>query len=487
MPIHTALQDGLPMVILAGDSAAWGEDRAHDPGAQWLHSLSDPGGPSTQAEPYTKWSATVSHVEALPGMLEHACRVAMSAPMGPTLLSVPMEISLAEVRADLVRATPVTRHATRPPAELVEELAPRLVNSQAPVIVTEYAGREPGNLARLVELAECLAIPVVEASVPTCTNFPTEHPLHVGYDARRHVDAADLVVLIGTRAPWHPASRRPAGGASVIAMHESPGNPTLPTWNYPVDLFVPGSLDLGLEDLLAAVKELRPRVPQSRLDERRRAVAAEHQRLRADLQARVDRWSVETPLRDGYVLSELAKLLPEDAVVLEETTTTHALINRCLPRRREGDFFSRLTGGLGVMLCQALGVKYAQPEKLVVCLVGDGAFYYNPVLACLGLSQEYELPTLTVVFDNRSYVAMEASLLRFYPEGAAARTGVHYGGPISPATDYAGLARLYGGFGVRAERPEEVRPAFEDAIAATRQGRLAIVHLVVAPDFSRGG
>ena len=139
------------------------------------------------------------------------------------------------------------------------------------------------------------------------------------------------------------------------------------------------------------------------------------------------------------------------------------------------------------MLCQALGVKYAQPEKLVISLVGDGAFYYNPVLACLGLSQEYDLPTLTVVFDNRSYVAMEASLLRFFPEGAAARTGVHYGGPISPPTDYAGLARLYGGLGVRVERPEEVRPAFEEAIQATRAGRTALVQLVVAPDFTRGG
>jgi acetolactate synthase-1/2/3 large subunit len=180
-------------------------------------------------------------------------------------------------------------------------------------------------------------------------------------------------------------------------------------------------------------------------------------------------------------------VLPDDAAVVEETTTTHALINRYVPRRREGDYYSRVTGGLGVMMCQALGVKYARPDKLVVSLMGDGAFYYNPVLACLGLSQEYDLPTLTCVFDNRSYVAMEAALLRFYPEGAAARTGVHYGGPISPATDYAGLAPLYGGFGARVERPEEVRPALEAAIQAVRGGQLAIVQLVVAPDFARGG
>jgi len=131
-------------------------------------------------------------------------------------------------------------------------------------------------------------------------------------------------------------------------------------------------------------------------------------------------------------------------------------------------------------------VKFAQPEKLVITLMGDGAFYYNPVLSCLGLMQEYDLPTLTFVFDNRSYVAMEAALLRFYPEGAAARTGVHYGGPIAPETDYAGLAKLYGGFGVRVERPEELRPAIEQAVREVRGGKLALVHLVVQADFDRG-
>ena len=488
MPIFAARQDGIPMVVLAGDSVAWGEDSAHDPGAQWLHSLSAPGGPSAQVENLTKWAATAGHSDALPGMVEHACRVAMTAPMGPVVLSVPMEVSLAEVRGELVRATPVSRAATRPPADQIEQVARLLLDSRSPLIVTEYAGREPGNLARLVELAERLAIPVVEASVPTCTNFPSEHPLHAGYDAKPLVDAADVALLIGVRAPWHPASRRPANDAQVIVLDESPGNATLPTWNYPASLFVAGSLDLALDDLNAAVKRLAAEQPPSEqaLEERRRRVEAEHKRQRADLEGRVARWEGETPLRDGWVLSELADMLPDDAVVLEETTTTHGLINRLIPRRREGDFYSRVTGGLGVMMCQAMGVKHARRDKLVIALMGDGGFYYNPVLPCLGLAQEENLPTLTFVFDNRSYVAMEAALLRYFPEGSSARTGVHFGGPIAPETDYAGLARLYGGFGARVSRPEEFRPAVEQAMREVRAGKPAIVHLVVAADFSRG-
>src|SRR5438045_6828476 len=85
MPIFTARQDGVPLVILAGDSAAWGDDPVCDPGAQWLHSLRAPGGPTAQAQPYTKWSATAGNAAALPGMVEQACRVAMTAPMGPVI------------------------------------------------------------------------------------------------------------------------------------------------------------------------------------------------------------------------------------------------------------------------------------------------------------------------------------------------------------------------------------------------------------------
>lgn len=488
MPIFAARQDGIPMVVLAGDSVGWGEDPVCDPGAQWLHSLSAPGGPSALVQPFTKWSATASNAAALPGMVEQACRVAMTPPLGPVILTVPMEASFDQVRPELAHASPVTHAKTRPAAAAIERVAQLLADSKAPVIVTEYAGRNPGNLGRLVELAERLSIPVVEASVPTCTNFPSEHPLHAGYDAKPHVDAADLVLLIGTRAPWHPASRRPANGARIIVLDETAGNATLPTWNYGAELIVPGSLDLTLDDLLAAVKKLVADRPLSEqlLEERRRRIEAEHKRQAADLQSRVARWRNETPLRDGVVLSELAELLPEDAVVLEETTTTHGLINRLIPRRKEGDYYSRITGGLGVMMCQSLGVKYAQPEKLVISLMGDGGFYYNPVLPCLGFQQEYELPTLTFVFDNRSYVAMEAALLRYYPEGAASRTGIHYGGPIAPETDYAGLAKLYGGFGAKVERSDQLRGAIEEGIRTVRAGKPAIIHCVVQPDFLRG-
>jgi thiamine pyrophosphate-dependent acetolactate synthase large subunit-like protein len=487
MAIHIARQDRVPMLVLAGDSISFGEDRRHDPGAQWLRSLVEPGGPAGQAQPYTKWAASVGSVEALPGMLEHASRIALTTPRGPTMLSIPMEVLLADVPAHLVPRETAMPSRTRPDARAVARVARMLVESKAPVLLTEYAGSTPGAMEQLVELADLLAIPMVEARAPACTNFPTDHSLHLGYDALGLVDAADLVLLVGCVTPWHPASRRPAGNAAVVVLDEDADRAYLPTWGYPADEIVPGALDHTLADLLAAVRAAMQHQPPpaALLAERRARAEAEHRRLHQTWQQAAEAGANQTPLSEAWVLQQLAELLPDNAVVIEETTTTHTLIDRYIPRTRPGSYYSRVAGGLGTMLCQALGVKLAQPDRLVVSLVGDGAFYYNPVPSCLGLAQEYDLPTLTVVFDNRSYAAMEASLLKYYPDGAAARTGVHFGGPISPETDYAGYARLHGGFGARADRPDQVRPAFEQALRAVQAGQQAIVHLVVKP--GRGG
>jgi acetolactate synthase-1/2/3 large subunit len=53
-----------------------------------------------------------------------------------------------------------------------------LMEARHPVIFTEAAGKEPEAVDALVELAELLALPVVEASAPACNNFPTDHPAH---------------------------------------------------------------------------------------------------------------------------------------------------------------------------------------------------------------------------------------------------------------------------------------------------------------------
>ena len=72
-------------------------------------------------------------------------------------------------------------------------------------------------------------------------------------------------------------------------------------------------------------------------------------------------------------------------------------------------------------LPNALGMKFAMSDQLVVAAVGDGSFNYNPVVACFGLCQERRMPILTVIFNNHGYASMQGGLPHHYPDGYGAR------------------------------------------------------------------
>ena len=83
------------------------------------------------------------------------------------------------------------------------------------------------------------------------------------------------------------------------------------------------------------------------------------------------------------------------------------------------------------------------------------------------------------MFNNGKYAAMEKSHLSFYPEGAAATSGITHGVDI-PGPNYAQLVEPFGGYGERVEEPGQLKPALEKAMAAVKDGRLALVDVVLA-------
>src|SRR2546428_100762 len=89
----------------------------------------------------------------------------------------------------------------------VERVAELLRNCKSPVIVTETAGRDPDAFSALVELADLLAIAVINGRTNAYANFPTNHQLYLGMGNYQALDDADLVLLVGGRAPWYPPRR----------------------------------------------------------------------------------------------------------------------------------------------------------------------------------------------------------------------------------------------------------------------------------------
>ena len=92
--------------------------------------------------------------------------------------------------------------------------------------------------------------------------------------------------------------------------------------------------------------------------------------------------------------------MPEETVYIDEVTTHTSLLREHLNLKQPQTLFTR-QGGLGQGLGISLGVKLAFQDRPVVTLIGDGAFLYNPALGSLGASRDFELPIMTVVFNNK--------------------------------------------------------------------------------------
>ena len=402
----------------------------------------------------------------------------MAAPGGPVFVSVPTEYLMR----DRGRRAPAAAALPRP-----AEVAPAVIDEIAQVAVPCEASGDRHRRGRqgsrggesLVALAESLGAPVLEAWQPYYVNFPRTHPLYGGIvheEARRPFAGGRDLPRRGGGAVA-PAVPAPRDGTRVLVLGEDPLHSRLPFWGFRADLVAAGEVGPSLERLV------------DRVGDRAAPLRAAHSRngasgtiANAQCGARPREPRTGPALETGWIAHELSEVLPDDAILVDETITHRLDMYGCTSGRGcAGSFFEASYGGLGVGLGLALGVKHAQPQAPVVCTIGDGAFHYNPVVGSFGAAQEHRLPILVVLFDNAGYLSQKGDVAMYYPGGAAVQTGRFAGTSIAPRPDYVMLARAFGGSGEKVERPADVRPALQRGLETVASGRLALVHMVLAP------
>jgi acetolactate synthase I/II/III large subunit len=487
--IHGALLTGAPLVVCSGESTGYGDAAGPDPGSQWYRNLSVVGGPQAVAAPFTKWACAAADVSVLYGMVKRAGELAAQAPAGPVYVNTPVETLLARWRPSPAdQPAPAPGRTVADPRD-VEAAARLIAAARNPVLATETAGRDPEAFAALIELAELLALPVVEPQSALCSNFPRTSLLHAGGELAGLAAEADLVILLGCRAPWYPPSAKP-GDATVLVIDETPHRPHIAYQVLTADSYLGGEMAATLRALTTAIRAIG--VDQAAVAARRQRLAeaylkSEASRSLAEFTAAAGApgeagASGEAGADDGPVdpvaaVAALREAIGLDAVVVDETITHSRLIAKHLMAETPGRY-RYVQGGLGQGLGVALGVKLALgPDRLVAFTVGDGSWLYNPVLPGLMASAQYELPVLIVVFNNGKYLSMRHNHRRVYPDSVAARTGYQLGVDLSAQPDVAAVAVAAGAAGFTVSAARELAPALDEAIAAVRGGRTAVVNV----------
>ena len=474
--IHGALLTGAPMVVCSGESTGYGDAAGADPGSQWYRNLSVVGGPQAIAAPFTKWSNAAADVSVLYGMLKRAGELAVQAPAGPVYVNTPVEVLLAPWRPAATSPVPVAVGGSTVAVPEDVELAVRLLSAaRRPVLAVETAGRDPAAFAALVELADLLALPVVEPQSAVSSSFPRGNPMHAGGDLASLAADADLVVLLGCRSPWYPPSAKP-GNATVLVIDEVPHRPHMAYQVLTADHYVGGAIAPTLRAITARLRQWG--LDEAAVEDRRAAQSAAHaadqeKRLAAESKALS---STEGPVDPVAVAATLRGLIADDAVVVDETITHSRVIARHLMAGTAGRY-SYVQGGLGQGLGVALGAKLGLGDRLTVLTVGDGSWLYNPVPQGLMAAAQHGLPLLVVIFNNKKYLSMRFNLTRAYPNGAYITSKSGYGVDLSAQPDAAAVAAAAGAAGFTVTTTPELAPTLEKAIATVRAGQTAVVNV----------
>jgi acetolactate synthase-1/2/3 large subunit len=343
------------------------------------------------------------------------------------------------------------------------------------VVVTETSGRDPKAFSALVELADLLAIPVINGRVNSYANFPSDHPLYLGLGNYKPVADADLVLLVGGRAPWYPARRRPTAG-KIVAIHDNPLKGHMVYQNLHADLYLEGDIAESLKLLIAAIKSAK--IDAGAVNARRQRWTREHESYVAGLRAEREKAQNGSAIDPLSLMGALGDVMPADTIYVDETITHSGMLRQHLPQTMAQSFF-RGSGGLGQGIGTALGIKLAAPQRPVALLVGDGSFLYNPIVQALGASKRHGLPIIIVILNNKKYEAMRKGHVHHYPDGASATKGLHFGVTID-GPDYEQLGSHFGFHGARVEKLGELKAALQAALAASKGGRTAILNVMVS-------
>ena len=483
--VSNAMRGHVPVLIFAGASPYTLEGELPGSRNEFIHWIQDARDQRGILRGFVKYDNEIRTGRNVKQLVHRALQIARSDPAGPVYLVGPREVMeepLEPYTVDPAQFRPVEPAALT--AEVTAEIATALANANHPLIVTSYLGRNPDAVPALVELAELLAVPVLE-SAAFCVNFPGDHPLHCGYqftttEQNPVLAQADVILVVDSHVPWIPATNRPAPGAAIYAIDVDPLRPTMPMWQIPARRFAAADSKVALEQIARLVRD-EILLDTGAVEFRRVEITAASRARRAALDA------LERPeagvITPRYLTACVRELLAgADALVLTEAITNYQVVAEHLRPARPGSYLGSGGGSLGWTGGGAVGAKLASPaERAVVSLVGDGSYLFGVPSSAQWVARRYHAPSLTVIYDNRGWAAPRFSTLRVHPSGAAAAAN-DFQASFDPEADLPGIAAAAGGaYAVTVADPDELPQVLKDALAVVRGGRSAVVSVHLPP------
>lgn len=444
-----AYSDSLPILGITGYASA---------NVRGKGCLNESSGLSRTPDSYKMFSATtkksyiIEDASQVCDIMEDAINTAFNGRPGPVHVHVPKNITIAEVpnfRSIKIDIKPVV---AKPKA--TEEFAARLVKAfekkENVLLLVGYGCIRSGAKEALLKLIDNYRIPFV-TTMDAKGYLPEDHPLSLGIYgttgdpvAMDYFDKADVVLAIGNSF---------AENATLLFKADLYDNKTLMHINidpheinkvYTADLSMVSDAKPALENILAHMEKIGG------------GITPTEPSLASDKQKWFDMPNVGSPekMHPADVARVISEVAPENAIIMGDAGSHMLWLSEYM--KLTGDQRYQNPGSFGPMASHTngcIGVKCANPDKVVISGSGDGCY----LMAGFELltAVQNNIPVVWVIFNNGEFNVIKKFLLNMFNEHA-------YMSFMNP--DYVAFAESCGATGMRASNKEELKEALKKAI-----------------------
>lgn len=448
--VSHAYADGSPVIVIGGSVPMYQRD---------LGAFQETDQMSLM-RPITKWAYQVQTTERIPESVLRAFQVARTGSPGPVYLDMPADVLNTPTERQVTTAytagddwQPRSMGDPRMISQAVELLA----RSHRPIVIAGSGVLWSRAWDELRRFMEASGIPVYTTPMARGV-VPEDHPLCLPAARSTAFREADCLLVVGTRVNYILNWLGPpimSKDARVIALNLEAEDLS---HHRVADVAILADAKLGLQQLREGFERLtRPSYSEwtGRLSQVQAASRAK---------ASPTATSSEVPIHPLRLCADLDRLLPHDAILVADGHEILGFSRRGTTARLPAHSLSPgFYGTMGVGMPFGVGAKVADPSTDVVVLTGDGAFGYHAME--LDTAVRHHLGMVVVVSNNGGW------------------TGARDGRPGRDLglTGFEALGDVVGCWGRKVCAPDDIAPAFTEALAyARREQKPALLNVIVS-------
>jgi len=448
--IATAHLDSIPLVVISGQVATpvIGSDAFQEVDMVGI------------TRPCVKHNFLVKNLADLAVTMKKAFHVATTGRPGPVVVDIPKDITDPLIKIPYEYPKEISMRSYNPVLKghsgQIKKAVDLLLSAKRPMIYSGGGVILGNGSEELTAFSRLLNYPVTN-TLMGLGGFPATDKQFVGmlgmhgtYEANMGMHESDVIIAVGARFDDRVTGvlAKFCPYAKIVHIDIDPSSISK---TVKVDVPIVGEVATVLKEMIALIKASNISVDQSAID----AWWNQINKWRDVNCLEYDRNSKF--IKPQYVIEQLYEVTKGDAFVTSDVGQHQMFAAQYYHFDKPRRWIN--SGGLGTMgfgLPAAIGVKLAYPNSDVACVTGEASI--QMCIQELATATQYRTPVKVINLNNQ-YMGMVRQWQEFSYES---RYSQSY---METIPDFVKLAEAYGHVGMRVEKPEDVRPALEEAFA----------------------